>query len=72
MDSELVKLDRVSKVYVDVAGDNYQHEKEGRNQDYDMVLLPEQDLGESNADVVGTRSIGIAVLLEVFSGSIIS
>lgn len=72
VNAELIQLDRVSEVDIDVARDAHQHDEEGRDEHYDVILLAQQYLRQCNANVVGARAIRVAVLLVILSGSIIS
>ena len=56
---------------VEEAWDAHQQDEEGKEQDGKVVLSIKKHPGQSDGDIVATRSVGVAILLEVLVSSLI-
>lgn len=71
-DTTVILLGSVSKVDVEEAWDNNQEDEESATKDLNLVLLLKEEPGHGNGDIVRARAIGVAVLAEVLTGSLVS
>ena len=56
----------ITEVEIQESRDQYQQDKEGSAQYWNLVLSLKKETRQCNGDVVAARAVGVAILLEVF------